>query len=99
MTVPAVLLTLDEARDRLGTSAIALAEAVDCVAARHARLLAGKGTTRGLPPAARQAVRTHRAVLREVLASDHAWIVDEQVQGALSYAEYRWAPSAAPLAA
>ena len=99
MTVPAVLLTLDEARDQLGTSALALVEAVSCPPARLGRLLGGKGTVRGLSPAARQAVAAHRAVLRQVLACRHAWILDEQIEGALSYAEYHWAPSAQALAA
>ena len=88
MTAP-VLLSLDEARDRLAASAIAMVEAVSCSPARHARLLAGGGTTRGLSPAARQALQAHRAVLREVLGSDHAWILEEEIEGALSYAEHR----------
>ena len=99
MTAPGVLLTLDEARDQLGTSAVALVEAVSCSPARLARLLEGKGTARGLAPAARQAVRAHRAVVRRVLASDHAWILDEQVEGALSYAECHWEAAAEDLAA
>ena len=98
MTTPAVLLTLDEARDQLGASAIALVEAVSCSPDRLARLLMGNGSARGLAPAARQAVRAHRAVFRQVRGSDHAWIVDEQVEGALSYAEFRstrWADALA----
>ena len=85
-----VLLTLDEARDLLGASAIALVEAVACSPVRLGRLLVGKGSTRGLPLAARRAVRAHRAVVRQVLACDHAWILDEQIEGALSYAECHW---------
>ena len=99
MTVPTVLLTLDEARDLLGASAIALVEAASCPPARLARLLVGNGTARGLAPAARQAVRAHRVVLRQVLASDHAWILEEQTQGALSYAECLWKSSTEALAA
>ncbi len=99
MTVPTVLLTLDEARDLLGASAIALVEAVSCSPARLARLLVGNGTARGLVPAARQAVRAHRLVLRQVLASDHAWILEEQTEGALSYAESYWEHRAEALAA
>lgn len=99
MTVPTVLLTLDEARDRLGASAIALVEAVSCSPARLARLLVGNGTARGLAPPAREALRAHRAVLRQVVASDHAWILEEQTEGALSYAEWCWEPSVETLAA
>lgn len=88
MTVLSSLLTLDEARDKLGASAITLVEAVNCSPARLGRLLRGRGSARTLPPAARQAVKAHRAVLRQVLSGDHAWIIDEQVEGALSYAEY-----------
>ena len=98
MTIP-VLLALDEARDLLGASAIDLVEAVSCSSARLGRLLVAKGSTRGLPPAARQAVRAHRAVVRQVLASDHAWILDEQVEGALSYAECHWGLAAEARAA
>ncbi|MDQ6798865.1 MAG: hypothetical protein M3011_12780 [Actinomycetota bacterium] len=93
------LLTLDEARDQLGTSALALVEAVSCSPARLARLLGGKGTARNLPPAARQAVMAHRSVLRQVLASDHAWIFEEQLEGALSYAECHQGPWVAAAAA
>ena len=99
MTVPAVLLTLDEACDLLGASAIALVEAAPCPPGRLARLLRGKGTTRGLPPVARRAAGTHRGVVREVLASDHAWILDDQVEGALAYAECHWETLARTLAA
>ena len=88
MTVPTVLLTLNEARDLLGASAIALVEVVSCSPERLGRLLRGKGTARALPAPARLAVRDHRAVVRRVLASGHAWILDEQVEGALSYAEH-----------
>ena len=94
-----VLLTLDEARDLLGASAIALVESVSCSPARLSRLLVGKGSTRSLPPAARQAVRAHRAALGRVLACDHAWILDEQIEGALSYAECHWGSSPQRLAA
>ncbi|MDQ6798769.1 MAG: hypothetical protein M3011_12275 [Actinomycetota bacterium] len=89
MTTPAELLSLDEARDELGTSAIALVEAVACSPAkltRLTRLLHGKGTARGLPLGGAEAVKTHRAVVRQVLATDHSWILDEQIEGALSYA-------------
>lgn len=58
-----------------------------------------RGAPGDSPPAARQAVRAHRAVLRQVLACDHAWILGEQVEGALSYAECHWAGSADALAA
>ena len=88
MNASPVLLSLDEARDELGASAIALVEAVSCSPARLGRLLRGRGTARALPPPARQAVRDHRAVLRRVLSGEHAWILDEQVEGALSYAEH-----------
>ena len=87
MTVPTVLLTLDEARSMLGASAIDLVEAVSCSPARLCRLLAGKGSGRGLAPAARQAINAHRAVVRQVLAAGHGWILEEQAEGALSYAE------------
>jgi len=99
VTAPTVLLSLDEARDCLGASAVALVEAVACSPARLVRLLAGRGTTRGLPPAARQAVSAHRSTLRQVLGSDHAWILEEEIEGALSYAEHLGRPSAAVLAA
>jgi len=86
MTTPTTLLSLDEARDVFGTSAIALVEAVARSATQLSRLLHGRGTTRGLPLGAAQAVKAHRAVVRQVLASDHRWILDEQIEGALSYA-------------
>lgn len=88
MTVPIVLLTLDEARDELGASAIALVDALDCSSARLARLLYARSTTKGLTLEARRVVQTHRTVVRRVLASDHAWILDDELEGALSYA--RW---------
>ena len=87
MTVPTVLLTLDEARSILGASAIDLVEAVTCSPARLRRLLAGKGSSRGLSATARQAINAHRAVLRQVLAAGHGWILEEQAEAALSYAE------------
>ena len=100
MTAPAALLTLDEAREELGTRAIALVEAVTCSRSRLSRLLHGTTTARGLPVDARQAARAYRAVLRQVLASDHGWILDEQIEGALSYAEcLRGRPEAERLAA
>ncbi len=86
MTTPAVLLSLDEARDELGTSAIALVEVVACSLAKLTRLLHGKGSARGFTSRGVGAIRAHRAVVRQVLASDHSWILDEQVEGALSYA-------------
>ena len=92
MTVPTVLLTLDEARSILGASAIDLVEAVACSPARLRRLLAGNGSARGLAPAARQAINAHRAVLRQVLAAGHGWILEEQAEGALSYAESGGSP-------
>ena len=87
MTLPTVLLTLDEARSILGASAIGLVEAVSCSPARLRRLLAGTGSARGLAPSARQAINAHRAVLRQVLAAGHGWILEEEAEGALSYAE------------
>ncbi len=87
MTTPAVLLSLDQARDELGTSAIALVEVVTCSPAKLTRLLHGQGTARGLPAGGAEAVKAHRAVVRRVLASVHAWILDEQIEGAMSYAE------------
>lgn len=86
MTAPTVLLTVDEARDLFGASAIALVDALDCSPARLNRLLRAKGTTKGLPGDARQVVKAHRVVVRQVLASDHAWVLEEQIEGALSYA-------------
>lgn len=94
-----VLLTLDEARDLLGTSALAVVDAVSCSPARLARLLAGKGSLGALPPAARRAVRAHRGVVQQILACDHAWILDEQLEGALSYAEHNGARSSQTVAA
>jgi DNA-binding IclR family transcriptional regulator len=87
MTVPTVLLTLDEARSVLGASAIDLVDTVTCSPARLRRLLTGKGTSRGLAPPSRQAISAHRAVLRRVIAAGHGWILEEQAEGALSYAE------------
>jgi hypothetical protein len=99
MTTPAVLLTLDEARDLLGSSAMALVEAVACSTRRLARLLAGQGSTRGLPALARDAVRAHRAALGQVLDAGHGWILDEQVEGALAYADCTERPAERGIAA
>lgn len=94
MTAPTVLLTLDEAQELLGPSAIALVETVPCPPRRLSRLLAGQDTLRGLPPLARAAVRAHRAALRQVVAAGHGGIIDDELAGALSYAECNWPPLA-----
>lgn len=58
-----------------------------------------QGHDTGPAPAARQAVSVHRSTLRQVLGSDHAWILEEEIKGALSYAEHLGRPTAAALAA
>ncbi|MGH9183048.1 MAG: hypothetical protein ACRDZ9_04425 [Acidimicrobiales bacterium] len=44
-------------------------------------------------------MRAHRAVLRQVLAADQAWVLEEQTEAALSYAECYWASAVEALAA
>lgn len=94
VTDSTVLLTLDEAQELLGPTAIALVETVSCAPRRLSRLLAGQDTLRGLPPLARAAVRAHRAALRQIIAAGHGGIIDDEVAGALSYAEIFWPPLA-----
>jgi hypothetical protein len=81
------LLTVDEARELIGSTAIAL---IDCLPRRFAsripELLAGKGTLQGVPKVAADAVRVHRAALRDVHGVGLAWIIDDQLEGARSYA-------------
>ncbi len=86
MTPTPPLLSLDEAAEAFSRSAIALVEAVHCHPARLARLLHGGGRTTGLDAAAAAAVAQHRQVLGAVRAAGLGWIVDDHVEGALSYA-------------
>ena len=87
MTIrPAPLLTVDEARYLLASTALALVEVVTCRPERLGQLLTGTSTLRGLPPEAAAAVRAHRAALRDVADAGHGWIVGEELLGAASYA-------------
>lgn len=81
------LLSLDEATEAFSRSAIAVVDTVSCDPTRLARLLYGRGRTTGLGPEAAAAVAHHRQVLHQVTAADLGWIVDDHVEGALSYAE------------
>ncbi|MGH2370299.1 MAG: hypothetical protein ACRDI2_19160 [Chloroflexota bacterium] len=87
MTNAQALPTIDEAQSLFGISALALAEAASCRPDRLARLLAGRGRLTGLKAAARVAAVAHREAHRQVVAAGLGWIVDDQIEGALSYAE------------
>lgn len=86
MTQTPPLLSLDEATEAFSRSAIALVDVVHCHPARLGRLLHGRGRATGLGPEAAAAVASHRKVLRRVRAAGLEWIVDDHVEGALSYA-------------
>ena len=83
---PDALLTLDEAADLVGRSAIALVDALSDKPRRLAELLTGAGTTRGLTKQARLAANAYRSACRRVRTAGLAWIVPDQIEGALSYA-------------
>jgi hypothetical protein len=80
------MLTLDDARNRLGTAAIALADALADRPDRLASLLVGTATLRGLGGTARDAAHRWRDALDLVKANGLEWIVGDEVDGALSYA-------------
>ena len=94
MTHAPALLTIDEAQSLFGMTALALAEVAPCRPERLARLLSGQGRVSGLPPAARVAAIAHREAHRQVLAAGHGWIVEDQVEGALSFALATQSPGA-----
>lgn len=81
------LLTIDEARDRVGRAAIALADALGDQPARLKVVLTGTGTGRGLPLEARTAVRSWRDTVADVRVNGLSWILDDEIRGALSYAQ------------
>ena len=83
---PYQLLSVDEARNLLGGTSIALVDTVRCRPERLARLLTGTGTVRGLPTAAAEAIRAHRTALRRVRALGLEWLIGDELEGALSYA-------------
>ena len=80
------LLSVDEACDLVGSAAIALVEAVPPHWPYLDDLLEGQGSLRGLGVKGAGAVRHYRAVLRRVRALGLAWVIADQVEGALSYA-------------
>jgi len=80
------LLTIDEACYLIGTTAIALADAIGDRTERLPQLLSGHGSVRGLATPAANAARAYRAALRHVNSIDLGWVVADQVEGALSYA-------------
>lgn len=84
------LLTTDEARDLVGRGAIALADALGDQTSRLEALLAGGGTIRGLPLETRAAVHVWRETLARVRSLGLDWILEEQIEGALSYAGLDW---------
>ena len=86
MTHASALLTIDEAQTLFGATAIALAELAPCGPDRLVRLLSGRGRLSGLPPAARVAAVAHREAHRQVVAAGYGWIVEGQVEGAVSFA-------------
>lgn len=77
-----VLLSLDEAQDLFGRSAIRLVESVGCDRRRLARLLAGRGSTAHLAPTGRAAALEHRRIVESVDVVGLAWVMDDQIQGA-----------------
>lgn len=80
------LLSLDEATEAFSVSAITLVDAVRCDPDRLARLLYGRGRATAFGPVAVAAVTRHRQVLHQVRAAGLGWIIDDHVEGALSYA-------------
>ena len=94
MTNAHALLTIDEAQSLFGATAVALAELAPCRPDRLLRLLSGRGRMSGLPPAARVAAVAHREAYRQVVAAGHGWIVEDQVEGALSFALATQCPGA-----
>jgi hypothetical protein len=80
------LLSIDEACNLIGSSAIALVDAIGEPSERLPYLLSGRGTLRGLSAPAATAARTYRAALRHVRSVGLGWVIPDQVEGALSYA-------------
>jgi hypothetical protein len=79
------LLTVDEAQDLVGRAAIALADALCDRPDRLQSLLTGKGTLRGLPLDARSAAHSWRGAVAHVHAVGLEWVLEDQIEGALSY--------------
>jgi hypothetical protein len=80
------LLTIDEACSLIGTTAIALVDAIGDRPERLPQLLSGPGSVRGLAVPAANAARAYRVALRHVHSIGLGWVVADQVDGALSYA-------------
>ena len=80
------LLTIDEACNLIGATAIALVDAIGDRTERLPLLLSGHGSIRGLATPAANAARAYRAALRQVQNIGLDWVVSDQVEGALSYA-------------
>ena len=80
------LLTMDEARHRVGRAAIALADTLGSEPAKLEFLLRSRGTIRNLPLEARAAVHSWRRTVAHVRAIGLDWILQDQIEGALSYA-------------
>ena len=85
-SVHGCLLTIDEACNLIGTTAMALVDAIGDRPERLPQLLSGHGKLRGLAVPVAKAARAYRAALRHVNSIDLGWVVADQVEGALSYA-------------
>jgi len=81
-----VLHSMWEARSELSGSALFVVDLTRCGFDHLAELLAGRGSIRHLSPAARDAVRSHRQLVADLRAEHLDWLVDEELEGALSYA-------------
>ena len=83
---PPPLLTLDEARGRAARSAMALAQSASLSAPAVAAILWGEADVAALPDALRRRAARHRRLLGDLRRTPWGWAVDEELEGAASYA-------------
>lgn len=82
------LLDLWGARNLFGRSARCVIMTARCDAPRLERILQGRGNASGLSGRARITIGRHRRIVSAILASGHAWIIEDEVEGAMSVAHY-----------
>ena len=82
-----LLLTIDEARAEVASSALTLAVHSSCSPQRTKRLLLGTGRTTRLAHEQKRRVLEHKRLVNSLRADGLGWLVDEELEGVWSYLE------------
>jgi hypothetical protein len=82
------LLTSDEALAMFGASGLRIADEVPCPVGSLERVLRGGRAPAGLSRSQRALTAEHRRTVHQIVRAGYAWLLPDQIEGVLSYAEH-----------